>query len=141
MSWVRVWVHMVFCTKYRTPFLKTKELRDVMFQHIRENARKKDIFLEEVNGYSEHAHCLISLNREMSISKTAQLIKGESSYWFNKNKFIKEHFKWQDDFWAVGVSEKHMIRVKRYIQKQEVHHAGKLFSEEIDNFMKKYGWV
>lgn len=140
MSWIRIWAHLVFSTKNRIPFLQTKELRFKVFQHIKENAKEKGIWLDCINGYQEHAHCLISLGREQNISKAAQLIKGESSNWINKNNLIKDHFNWQDDFWAVGVSESHLARVRKYIHNQEEHHRAKTFSEEIDRFMKQYGW-
>ena len=55
-----------------------------MFEHILKNAKEKNIWLDCVNGYAEHAHCLISIGKDQTISKTAQLIKGESSFWFNK---------------------------------------------------------
>lgn len=140
MSWVRIWVHLVFSTKNRTPYLNTKEIRSIVFRHVKENAKKKDIFLDAVNGYSDHMHCLISLGKEQTISKVAQLIKGESSFWINKNKIINEHFNWQDDYWAVGVSESHLDFVRNYIHRQEEHHSNKSFTEEVDDFMKKYGW-
>jgi putative transposase len=75
MSWIRVYIHMVFSTKNREPFLNSLELRKLVFQHIKENATKKEIWLDCVNGYQEHAHCLISLGRGQTISKVAQLIK------------------------------------------------------------------
>jgi REP element-mobilizing transposase RayT len=61
MSWVRIWIHLVFCTKNRTPFLHTKDIRLKMFQHIKENTQAKEIWLDFITGYEEHAHCLISL--------------------------------------------------------------------------------
>ena len=64
MSWVKIWVHMVFSTKDGTPFLNSLELREKVFGHISENAREKGIWLDSVNGHKEHAHCLISLGRE-----------------------------------------------------------------------------
>ncbi len=140
MSWVRIWVHLVFSTKNKTPFLNSRELRDTVFGHISENAKEKNIWLDAVNGYKDHIHCLISLGREQTISKVAQLIKGESSFWINKNTLIPQKFEWQDDFWAVSVSESHVFRVRKYIETQEVHHEKKSFKEEIDEFMEKYGW-
>jgi|SRR5690606_22974373 len=140
MSWVRVWVHLVFSTKNRVPFLDSAGLRKRVYDHVRENAFKKNIFLEAVNGYQEHIHCLISLNKTHSISQTAQLIKGESAFWINKNKLVNEKFVWQDDYWAVGVSERHVEAVKSYIFQQEEHHKNKPFAKEIGEFMKKYGW-
>ena len=140
MSWVRIWVHLVFSTKNKTPFLNSKELRDTVFSHISVNAKEKEIWLDSINGYSDHIHCLISLGREQTISKVAQLIKGESSFWINNNKMISQKFEWQDDFWAVSVSESHVLKVQKYIATQEEHHQKKSFKEEIDEFMEKYGW-
>ena len=140
MSWVRIWVHLVFSTKNRETFLNSKELRKKVFQHIKQNAKEKDIWLDCVNGYSDHAHCLISLNKEQSISKVAQLIKGESSFWINQNNLIEGKFIWQDDYWAVSVSESHLEQTRQYIFNQEEHHSKITFKEEVDEFMKKYGW-
>ncbi|MBK7109506.1 MAG: transposase [Chitinophagales bacterium] len=140
MSWVRIWVHLVFTTKKREQFLHTKELRKKVFQHIKSNANKQNIWLDCVNGYSEHAHCLISLNKNKSISDITQLIKGESSHWINGINLIEENFMWQDDYWAVSVSESHLQRTREYIYKQEEHHSKTAFKTELDAFVKKYGW-
>lgn len=140
MSWVRVWVHFVFTTKNRQRILKPHELRKELFEHIKENANKKGIFLDTINGYEEHVHCLISLSKEITISKTMQMIKGESSYWFNRKENIKNKLSWQDDYWAVSVSESHLEKVRNYINNQEEHHRGKTFEEEVKEFIKKYNW-
>ena len=139
MSWVRIWVHLVFSTKNREPLLND-EIRQQVFQHILENAKAKEIWLDCVNGYIDHVHCLISLSKEQTISKAAQLIKGESSFWINKNKLVKSKFEWQDDYWAVSVSESHLKQIREYILNQEEHHCKKSFQEEVDDFMKKYRW-
>jgi len=131
---------MVFSTKNREPFLNSSSLRKSVFQHFKQNASEKGIWLDCVNGYQEHTHCLISLGKEQTISKVAQLIKGESSFWINKNKLTKQKFNWQDDFWAIGVSESHLKVVRNYIYEQETHHKTVSFSQELDAFMKKYGW-
>jgi len=139
MSWVRIWVHVVFTTKKRAPLLSNK-IRHSVFNHIKENALDKGLHIKEINGYHDHVHILLSLNREVSLSKSMQLIKGESSFWINKNKIIPEKFSWQDDYWAVGVSESHVKSVVKYIQNQETHHDKKSFKKEIDEFMSKYDW-
>jgi len=132
---------MVFSTKNREPFLDSLDLRKQVFQHINQNAEEKDIWLDCVNGHQDHAHCLLSLGKEQTISKVAQLIKGESSFWVNKTKLTKDKFSWQDDYWAVGVSESHLESVRTYIHNQEEHHSKKSFSDEINEFIEKYGWA
>jgi len=141
MSWVRVYIHLVFTTKNREHFLNSPELRKKVFQHIKQNADEKSIRLDCINGYQEHAHCLISLGKEQTISKVAQLIKGESSFWINQNNLTQSKFIWQDDFWAVGVSERHVEKVRNYIHNQETHHSRKTFTTEVNEFMEKYGWT
>ena len=121
--------------------MNSSDLSKTIFKHIKENAKEKGNWIDCVNGFSDHAHCLISLNKDMSISKTVQLIKGESSNWINKNNLIKHKFKWQDDYWAVSVSESHIAKVRKYIYNQEEHHRVKPFREEVELFMKRYGWV
>ena len=96
--------------------------------------------MDDVGGHKDHIHCLLSLGREQTISKVVQLIKGESSFWINNNNLIQQKFSWQDDFWAVSVSESHINSVRKYIKSQEEHHRIKTFEEEVDDFMKKYSW-
>jgi len=81
------------------------------------------------------------LGKEQTISEVSQLIKGESSYWINKNKLTKKKFIWQDDYFAVSVSESQVKRVIRYIKNQEAHHDKISFEEEVDEFIVKYGWT
>lgn len=140
MSYVKIWVHIVFSTKKREPSL-TKEVRPEVYKHIIGNCKEKGIFLQAINGYSDHLHCLISLGKEQTIAQLAQLIKGESSFWINKQEIIQGHFSWQDDYFAVSVSESQVEAVERYILNQEIHHQNKSFDDEVDEFMKKYGFV
>jgi REP element-mobilizing transposase RayT len=140
MSWVRVYIHYVFSTKNKTPFLSSKEIRLTVHEHIMQNAKEKSIWLDCVNGYHDHLHCLVSLGKTQTISDVAKLIKGESSFWINKNELVKGKFSWQDDYWAVGVSESHVSRIRNYIRRQEDRHKLTPFSEEVDEFMSKYGW-
>lgn len=140
MSWVRIWVHIVFSTKNRLPLL-SPNIREQVFQHIKQNADDKDVWIDCVNGFSDHAHVLVSLNKEQTISKLTQLIKGESSFWINKNNLTEEKFVWQDDYWAVSVSESHLKYLREYIYNQDIHHRKIAFKEELDEFIKKYEWI
>ena len=139
MPFVKVWVHFVWSTKNREPFLRD-ELRQKVFQHIRENAKEKDIYLDFIGGYVDHVHCLISLGTDQAIEKIMQLIKGESSFWINRNKLCRGKFEWQDEYFAVSVSETLVASVRKYIANQEEHHRTKSFDEEFEGFMKRAGF-
>ena len=101
---------------------------------------KKGIFIDFVNGYSDHCHCLVSLGVDQTIEKVIQLIKGESAYWFNKEEITSRKLEWQDEYFAVLVSESMIETVRNYIRNQEKHHLHKTFQEEYDEFMSKYGF-
>ncbi len=131
---------MVFTTYKGTPFFNSPEIRKIVFNHIVENAKLKNIWLDSIGGHKQHVHCLLSLGKDQTISDTVQLIKGESSFWINKNNLVNGKFGWQDDYWAVSVSENQIQYVQEYIKNQEEHHRTKTFEEEIEEFMKKYRW-
>jgi len=137
MGYIKIWVHLVWTTKSREPFL-TKEIRWDIFSHIRENAEKKGIYIDFINGYLEHVHCLISLGSGQNIDKIVMLLKGESSYWINRSNIIREKFSWQDEYFAVSISESAVNQVREYIKNQEDHHKKKSFHDEYQEFISKY---
>jgi putative transposase len=139
MSFVKIWVHLVFATKNREPVL-TNEIRYDIHRHIIENCKDKEIFLQAINGYTDHLHCLISLGKDQTIAKITQLIKGESSFWINQTNLTPEKFSWRDDYFAVSVSESQVPTVMSYIKNQETHHSKKSFNDEVNEFMTRYGW-
>ena len=139
MAFVRVWLHIVFGTKNREPFLQ-KEIREKVIEHIFENAKTKGILINCLDGYDEHLHCLISLGLDQNIAKILNLIKGESSFWINRNNLTKMKFEWADEYFATSVSESQVDAVRKYIQNQEEHHRKRSFAEKYDEFIVKYGF-
>jgi len=140
MAFIKIYIHLVFSTRNRDPFLNTFEIRLKVWKHIKEYATEKGIFLDMINGYSDHCHCLISLGSDQNIEKIVQLLKGESSHWINKNQITEGKFSWQDEYFAVSVSESMIDSVRNYIKNQEKHHLKKSFSEEYREFIEKYNF-
>jgi REP-associated tyrosine transposase len=139
MPFIRVWIHYVWSTKNREPVLIDK-FRYPLFEHIKQNALLKKIYLDRVNGYHDHVHCLVSLRSDQTIEKIAQLIKGESSYWFNnKSSLHASKLEWQDEYWAVSVGESQVGSVRAYIDNQVTHHRKKTFEEEYSDFISNDG--
>lgn len=138
MSFIKIYIHLVFSTRNRMPYLNTFDTRVQVWRHIKGNASEKNIYLDMVNGYSDHCHCLISLRSDQNIEKVAQLLKGESSRWINKNKLTEDKFSWQKEYFAVSVSESKIEVVRKYIKNQEKHHHKKTFADEYQEIVKKY---
>ncbi|MDO9511495.1 MAG: transposase [Bacteroidales bacterium] len=92
--------------------------------------------MDFINGHLEHVHCLISMRSGQTIDNIMMLIKGESSFWINKNKILPGKFEWQGDYYAASVSEKDLGAVRNYIKNQEKHHSVKSYDLEYQEFIK-----
>lgn len=139
MAYVKIWVHIVFCTKDRTPFLYP-EIKQELIHHIVQNAKSKDIHINLINGTTDHLHCLLSLGGEQNVAKVVKMIKGESSFWMNKNQKLRIKFEWADKYYAVSIGESQVEKVKNYIMHQEAHHRIKNFSDECTELRRRYGF-
>lgn len=139
MAYVKIWVHVVWGTKNHERIL-TREIRKQLFQHVYENAKKKQIYIDIINGDMDHVHCLLALNADMPIAKVVQLIKGEAAYWANKNSLVKPKLDWADEYFAVSVSESVHNKVREYIKNQEENHKKLSFKTECEKFMTTFGF-
>ena len=140
MSYTKILLHCVWGTKRREPVL-TKEIRSLLIDHIKENASIKNIFIDTINGHTEHLHAILSLGARQNISEVMQLIKGESAFWINnKTTLLSRKFEWADEYFAVSISESQLDKVRAYIKNQEEHHKKQTFQQEYDEFITKYGF-
>ena len=137
MSYIRIWLHCVWATKNRIPYL-TDRIKPEVITHIYSNAKSKGIYIDQMNGYYEHLHALISLGGSQNISEIMHKIKGEGSFWINKNKMTRLKFGWQDDFYCVSIGEPQIEKLRKYILHQEQHHQIVTWEEEIGKLVKEY---
>ncbi|HWY12931.1 MAG TPA: IS200/IS605 family transposase [Bacteroidia bacterium] len=136
MPYTKVLIHYIWSTKNREHLI-SNELKPLLLQHIKENSIKKEIFIDTLNCVSDHIHLLVSLGTEQTIAKTAMLIKGESSFWVNKQQILKHKFEWQEEYIALSVSYSAIDKVRAYILNQEEHHKKVTFSMEYETFLKE----
>jgi REP element-mobilizing transposase RayT len=140
MAYVKVLIHAVWGTKNRESVI-AQHLRSEILLHIKENAASKEIFIDTLNSQPDHIHCLFYLNADMSVAKAINLIKGESSFWINKQKLLKAKFEWADEYFAASVSESQKDKVRAYILNQDEHHRKLSFAEEYNKFLESYGYT
>jgi putative transposase len=139
MAYVKVLIHAVWGTKNRERVI-AQHLRSEILLHIKENAGTKEIFIDTLNSQPDHIHCLFYLNADMSVAKAINLIKGESSFWINKQKLLNAKFEWADEYFAASVSESQKDKVRAYILNQDKHHRKVTFAEEYNKFLESYGY-
>lgn len=137
-SFCRLWTHAVFVTKHREALIdKDAEVR--IYNHLSEQLRRYECVPLIINGMPEHIHLLFQTNYKMALADIFQKVKGETSFWINKNGILKNKFSWQDGSFACGISEDDVASVKTYIANQKLHHAKKTFRQEYEEFIAVYG--
>ena len=138
MGYSKVYIHLVWTTYKRWPLL-TKDIRPEVFNHIRQNAKSKNIFIDHIGGYTNHVHCLVVLNCDQSMAGIVQHLKGESSHWINQLGLTSGKFRWQKEYYVVSVGLRQLNIVRKYIRNQESHHQKRKLEEELSLFKKLYG--
>jgi putative transposase len=139
-SKTRIWIHAVFSTKNRLPFIQ-KTVRFSVHQLIRQQFIDQDYFVDGLNGMDDHVHILFLLNPQLSVSDVVKQVKGSSSHEINRQNLIPEKFAWQTGYGAFSVSESQVERVRQYIINQEQHHQKMTFIEEYRRLMNHHGLV
>jgi putative transposase len=134
MRYTKIMLHVIWATKNRSRII-TDHLKPVLLNHIKENSISKGIYIDSINCVEDHIHLLISLGADQTVAKVVMLLKGESSFWINKQKLIPFKFEWQDEYIALSVSESVVEKVRNYIAGQEEHHKRKTFKNEYNDLL------
>ena len=124
-----IYLHVVFSTKQRYPYLKT-EWRDSLFGYIGGTLQEHKSVLLRAGGVEDHVHLLIAIHPAYSISDTVRLIKANSSRWINENNQCKAKFEWQRGFGVFSVSQSQLPKLIQYIDNQDAHHEKVSFKDE-----------
>lgn len=135
-TFTQMYVQLVFAV-YRKENVLTARIRPMVYEYISgiiTGMKHKSII---VNGVGDHIHILLGLHPTVSVSDTVYGIKRSSSLFINENRLVMGHFYWQEGFGGFTYSKSQIDDVYKYIQNQEVHHAGKSFREEYMAILNK----
>ena len=91
-----------------------------------------------VGGTNDHVHVLFDLSRKYSISTIVKDVKRTSSTWIKEVSPSSRKLHWQNGYGAFSVSQSHLNRVCRYIERQEHHHRRTTFQGEFRPVLKRY---
>ena len=140
MPFICIYIHFVWTTKNRIPFLNSASKRMEVWKHIRQYAFDHGIHADFVGGYEDHCHCLVSLKNNQSPDMIMQLLKGESTRFVNRSSLSEIGFDWQDGYYAAAVQFDRVNQVRDYIKNQEAHHCNQSFTDEYDELLRKSGF-
>ena len=137
-SFVSCLMHCVFATKERRPLI-TPDLQQRLWPYLGGIARESKMIVIGIGGVADHVHILMSIPAALSVAKSVQLLKGNSSKWIHDT--FKEHwaFEWQEGYGAFSIGRSGIDDTIGYIDKQPEHHQKMTFREELELFLKKHG--
>ena len=136
-SLVRNYIHLVFSTKHRQPFID-KAIEDELHRYISGICAGMDCQPIQTGGTSDHVHTLFLLNKKLTLVKAVEQIKSHSSSWVKTKGDAYTDFYWQSGYGAFSVNPYEVDKVIDYIIHQREHHAKVTFQDEFRAFLKKY---
>jgi REP element-mobilizing transposase RayT len=133
-SLAQLYVHIVFSTKKRFPFIKPPEL----YAYMGGTIKRLGGIPFMINGMPDHVHVFSSLPKTVALSKFIEDIKRTSSKWIKTKDIIYQHFAWQNGYAGFSVSSSKKDVVVKYIANQKKHHEKLTFKEEVLQFLNEY---
>jgi REP element-mobilizing transposase RayT len=138
-SLAQIYLHIVFSTKERRPFLHNQAILDETYHFLGGICNNLGCQVLRVGGVADHVHILCRLTRTISVAELVKELKRESSHWLKTKSTDLAEFFWQGGYGAFSVSPGHIEALLDYIAKQEEHHRKETFQEEFRRLLTKYG--
>ena len=132
-----VYIHLVFSTKHRQPFLRDEILRKELHSFLGGTSKTLGCPPLIVGGVEDHIHLLARFGRTITQAEWIKELKRVSNLWLRENSGIA-NFEWQGGYADFSVSQSNLEQVKTYIANQEEHHRKQSFQDEVRSLLTKH---
>jgi putative transposase len=134
-----VYLHVIFSTKDRQPFLRDLDLRRSTHAYLGSISSQISCPPVIAGGVEDHVHVLARLSRTVSQADWVKELKRVSSAWLKPQSPSLKNFAWQSGYGIFSVSLQNLAEVEHYIQNQEEHHRKQSFQQEYRDFLRCHG--
>lgn len=134
-----VYIHLVFSTKDRRPFLRDPQIRPPLHAYLCEVSKRLDCPPILVGGVEDHVHLLARFGRTITQAEWVKEVKRVSNQWLKEQSLEFADFEWQGGYADFSVSPSNLAQVKEYIAGQEQHHRKMTFQDEVRTLLRKHG--
>ena len=138
-SLAQIYVHLIFSTRGRVPFLRDQRLRGELHAYLAETLHRLDSPSLRTGGVEDHIHSLFRLGRIQSVAEIVREVKRVSSKWLKEKTPNLRDFHWQSGYAAFSISPTHLEKLQEYIVSQEEHHKSESFQDEVRRICGFYG--
>ena len=135
-SLANIYIHLIFSTKERFPFL-TRQVRPDLHAYMATVLANLNSPAVLINSVQDHLHILFNMGRTITLAQAVKDAKKSSSKWIKTQGADLTTFAWQSGYGGFSVSESNVPNVANYINNQEEHHRVKTFEEEYREFLAK----
>jgi REP-associated tyrosine transposase len=134
-----VYIHLIFSTKERFPYLKDEQLQRDLHAYLGEISKRLDCPPIRVRGVEDHVHLLARFGRTITQAEWIKELKRVSNGWLKTEARLRQ-FQWQAGYADFSVSASQLETVKRYIENQKEHHRRMSYQDEVRKFLKSIRW-
>jgi putative transposase len=132
------YLHLVFSTKDRKPFLLDREMRETLHSYLGSVSGRLECAPVIVGGVEDHVHLLARLARTVTQADWVKELKRVSNLWLKQRGRNYADFQWQGGCAAFSVSRSNLEEVRRYIANQEEHQRKMGFQDELRALLRKH---
>lgn len=118
-SLVQVYLHIIFSTKNRSPFLSDDEFRDRVHRYLAGTCNNLKCPALKIGGVADHVHILCRLGKTNDIADMIRDLKRDSSKWIKSERSELAEFHWQRGYGAFSISPSHVKGLIDYIATQK----------------------
>jgi putative transposase len=137
-SLVQIYVHIVFSTKDRAPFLRDLAFRERTHAYLAGICKNHDSPALKIGGVEDHVHVLNRVSKTLDVATLMRELKRDSSKWIKEENPKLADFHWQNGYGAFSISPSHVDALMEYIDNQIEHHRRESFQDEFRRLCKKY---
>ena len=126
-SFVNVFVHLVWATRYRRRILSAEHdpwLSRVLSRKCSEAGSRA----LAIGIACDHVHMAVALGTTTPMSELTRKLKGASSRLWNASRTPR--LAWQDGYWAESLRPEDLPGLRAYLGRQRLHHGARSMNQE-----------
>lgn len=108
-----VYIHLVFSTKERRPFLREETTRTALHSYLGGISKQLGCLPIITGGMEDHVHLFARFGRTITQAEWVKELKRVSNLWLKEQYGMKE-FEWQGGYADFSVSASNLEQVRQY---------------------------
>jgi REP element-mobilizing transposase RayT len=100
---------------------------------------ERKCILYEINGVADHIHLIVRIHPTVALSDFVKELKGGSSRWIGRVGLFPDFVCRQPGYAAFSYAPEALPNLRRYVRRQEEHHAAESSMEELIRILRERG--